>query len=155
MHACPWCVRALLTAHVQSAEAKERGNKAFSSGDFPTAVKEYTEAILRNPSDGKLYSNRAAAYTKLLEFNLALKDCDECVRVEPGFIKGYLRKGAVLVGMKKHAEALKAYQHALEIDPNHPEALEGVRAARVAMREDGLTPEQRAQQAMSDPEVGG
>ena len=55
-------------------------------------------------------SNRAAAYTKLATWDLALEDCEECIKREPEFIKGYLRKGNILLGIKKISEAEKAFQ---------------------------------------------
>eukprot|EP00730_Choanoeca_flexa_P006984 TRINITY_DN12259_c0_g3_i3.p2 TRINITY_DN12259_c0_g3~~TRINITY_DN12259_c0_g3_i3.p2 ORF type:complete len:574 (+),score=186.45 TRINITY_DN12259_c0_g3_i3:1876-3597(+) len=137
----------------KSLEAKERGNAHFKAGKWPDAIKEYSEAIARNPEDGKLYSNRAAAYSKLMEFNLALKDCEECIKLAPDFIKGYLRKGNILLGMKKFAEAKKAFLAAQEIDPSHPEAAEGLRKAEFDQMGLGLSDEERAKQALNDPEV--
>jgi len=39
---------------------------------------------------------RAACYTKLMSFDLALKDCEKAIELEPAFIKAYLRKVVLL-----------------------------------------------------------
>lgn len=133
-----------------SLQEKEKGNAAFKEGKYPEAIRHYTEAIKRNPDDAKIYSNRAACYTKLMEFVLALKDSEECIKLDPKFIKGYLRKGAILLGMKEPSKASVAYQKALDLDPNSSEALEGYRKSLMAENDD---PEAVKQRAMSNPEV--
>jgi stress-induced-phosphoprotein 1 len=54
-------------------EAREEGNTFFKAGDYPGAVKAYSEAIKRAPDDARGYGNRAAAYIKLASFPEALK----------------------------------------------------------------------------------
>lgn len=133
----------------KSLEEKSRGNEAFQKGDYPTAIKCYTEAIKRNPEDAKIYSNRAACFTKLAEFQMALRDCDECIRLDPKFIKGYLRKGGIHLGLKEESRAMDAYQKALDLDPNCQEAMDGYR--KCVMQEND--PEAVKKRAMQDPEV--
>jgi len=134
----------------KAAEAKTKGNQLFQKGDFAGAVKCYTEAINRNPRDAKLYSNRAAAYTKLAAFDIGLKDCDQCIKMDPKFIKGFLRKGNLLKAMKQYSKAMDAYQEAMEIDQNCQEAADGYRACLMEQNKD---PEEVRKRAMTDPEV--
>ncbi|KAK6636150.1 hypothetical protein RUM43_009802 [Polyplax serrata] len=135
---------------VKAEMEKEKGNELFKKGDYAGAIKHYTEAIKRNPDDEKYYSNRAACYTKLAAFDLGLKDCEMCLKLDPKFIKGWVRKGKILQGMQQHGKAITAYQKALDLDPNNAEALEGYRSCSVAVNSN---PEEVRKRAMADPEV--
>ena len=73
-------------------------------------MKHYTEAIRRNLTDPKAYSNRAASSTKLGAVPEALKDAEKCLKLDPSFVKGYTRKGVVQFFMKEHNKALETYQ---------------------------------------------
>lgn len=134
----------------KSKEEKTKGNDMFKQGKYAEALTFYNEAIKRNPDDHVPYSNRAACYTKLMEFGLAMQDCDTCIKLAPTFIKGYLRKAAVLK-IDKPQEALDVYRKALDIDPNNAEARQGVDHCTFALR--SLPPEERAKMAMTDPEI--
>jgi tetratricopeptide (TPR) repeat protein len=57
-------------------EAKLQGNVAFKAFDYPCAIERYTEAIGRARRNPMMYSNRAAAYSKLGELPMTIKDCD-------------------------------------------------------------------------------
>merc|ERR1719300_1126514 len=107
-----------------SEQEKQAGNELFKKGDFGGAVKRYSEAIKRNPSDAKIYSNRAACYTRLMSFDLALADCEKAISLEPTFVKAYLRKAKVLQGMGQQSKVRAVYEKALELDPNCGEAIE-------------------------------
>ena len=60
---------------VKSEAAKEEGNELFREGKFADAIDKYTEALKRDPSNYKVYSNRAACYTKLMQWDKGLDDC--------------------------------------------------------------------------------
>ncbi|KAJ4811991.1 Hsp70-Hsp90 organizing protein 1 [Rhynchospora pubera] len=142
-------------------EEREKGNEFFKQMKYPEAVKHYTEALKRNPKDPKVYSNRAACYTKLGALPEGLKDAEKCIELDPTFTKGYTRKGAVQFFMKEYEKALQTYQEGLKHDPNNQELQDGVRRCveqiNKASRGD-LTPEElqeRQAKAMQDPEIQG
>ncbi|KAK6935227.1 Tetratricopeptide repeat 1 [Dillenia turbinata] len=140
-------------------EEREKGNECFKQQKYPEAVKHYTEALRRNPKDPRVYSNRAACYTKLGALPEGLKDAEKCIELDPTFAKGYTRKGAIQFFMKEYDKALETYQEGLKHDPKNEELKDGVRRCieqiNKATRGD-LTPEElkeRQAKAMQDPEI--
>ncbi|CAD6260162.1 unnamed protein product [Miscanthus lutarioriparius] len=140
-------------------EEREKGNELFKQQKYPEAVKHYTEALRRNPKDPRVYSNRAACYTKLGALPEGLKDAEKCIELDPTFSKGYTRKGAIQFFMKEYDKALETYQAGLKHDPKNQELLDGVRrcveqinkASRGELSEEEL--KERQNKAMQDPEI--
>jgi len=138
------------------AEAEKlKGNDCFKKGQWADAVKFYTEAIKRNPQDAKIYSNRAACYTKLNAFDLTIKDCDTSISMDPLFVKAYLRKANVLKAMGQIKNAMEVYSKAMELDPNSDEAKNGYKDCAIRMQSGGggKDPEEVRRNAMNNPEV--
>ncbi len=90
-------------------EHRKKGNELFDRGDFPGAVKEYTEGLKRDPKNKSIFSNRCLAYIKLMEFEYALKDAEKCLEIDPNFVKAYVRKGTIQHMMKQYHKAMQAY----------------------------------------------
>merc|ERR1712070_655486 len=74
---------------------RQEGNELFKAGKYVDALAKYEDAMKRNPKDHVPYSNRAACYQKLMEWQLALKDAETCVAMEPTFTKGWSRKAGI------------------------------------------------------------
>lgn len=67
-------------------------------------------------TDARGYNNRAAAYNKLVALPEALKDAEAAIKIDPKFVKAYLRKSTVLFGMREYTKALSACQEAADVD---------------------------------------
>eukprot|EP00793_Prasinoderma_coloniale_P003985 PRCOL_00006826-RA len=145
----------------KAEEARQLGNDAFKRQDYPEAVKHYTESIKRNPKDHRVYSNRAASYTKLTALTEALKDAEKCIELDPTFAKGYTRKATVQFFMKEYSKAMATYEALLKVDPQNAEAQDGLRRCvdainrgnRGEMSEAEM--KERQEKAMADPEIQG
>jgi tetratricopeptide (TPR) repeat protein len=115
-------------------ELKEKGNKVLQAGQTDDAIDLYSEAILLDPTNHVLFSNRAACYLTQKSFKGALADANKCVEISPTWGKGYLRLGNALGGLNQIDEALQAYQKGLSLQND---------AATTASLQKGVTESQK------------
>lgn len=141
---------------VKAEEARQEGNTLFKEGKFVEALGKYEEAMKRNPKDHVPYSNRAACYQKLMEWQLALKDAETCISMEPTFIKGWSRKAGIHYYLKEYHKAMDAYNAILKLEPDNEEAkagLDSVIAQVNSQSQSGEVDAERQKRAMADPEI--
>ncbi|GAB5363228.1 hypothetical protein AAMO2058_000865700 [Amorphochlora amoebiformis] len=140
----------------KSAEAKAKGNELFRDGEYPEALKMYTEAIKRNPTDAKVWNNRAACYQKLYELRLGIKDAEKAVELDPKYLKGWSRLGQMYYGIKDLVRANIAFKKMDEIDPGNVDARKGTQmceAAASAQMGASADPAEVQKRVQADPEA--
>ncbi|KAH8813151.1 hypothetical protein F5884DRAFT_671214 [Xylogone sp. PMI_703] len=144
----------------KAEEARELGNKKFKDSDWPGAVEAYGEMIKRAPDDPRGYSNRAAAFIKLLEFPSALEDCEKAIKIDPKFVRAYIRKAQAYFGMRDYSKCLDVCTEASEIDVNRANAREIEQQQQKALQaiytsRENETEEQTKERIQKDPEILG
>lgn len=112
-------------------EYKALGNEAFSKKDFKTAIELYTKAILQEPSNHIFFSNRSASHAGLHEWESAIKDAKECIRLNPDFIKGYYRLATAQLESKDFDAAEATIKQGLGLDSNHSQLLKLLRNTKL------------------------
>ncbi|CAL1591304.1 unnamed protein product [Knipowitschia caucasica] len=123
------------------------GNKLAGAGDFKMAAQYFTEAIKYNPTEFKLFGNRAFCFEKMQEFEKSLSDAELSLSMSPGWVKGHFRKGRALAGLKRYKEAAAAFKDILELDSSSKEAAqEMMRVQTLQLMECGS--EDKAQKAL-------
>lgn len=137
-----------------SLDLKEKGNAALAAGQYEMAIDTYSAAIMLDPKNHVLYSNRSAAYAKRAKYQKALEDAEKTIEIKPDWPKvssaqvklllllmcfmtvfvlsrqGYSRKGTALSFLGRKDEAAKAYEEGLKYDPNNQLLLDGLREVK-------------------------
>lgn len=104
-------------------EWKEKGNEEFKDGLYEKALVSYTNALkLVNEDnfDRAVYlKNRAAVYLKQKEFNKAIKDCDDSLKIFPNDPKALFRRCQALEAIERYEEAYRDARAVVLIEPNN------------------------------------
>ncbi|KAG6919319.1 hypothetical protein DXG01_007452 [Tephrocybe rancida] len=118
---------------------KDLGNKAFAAKDYDKAIDLFSQAIAIDPTNHVLFSNRSAAKSGKRDYEAALVDAEETVKLNPTWGKGWARKGAALHGAKRYDEAIEAYKAGLAVEDS-PAIRKGLQEVEEAKASEGGGP---------------
>ncbi|KAG5287242.1 s import receptor [Histoplasma ohiense] len=103
------------TRAAYAAKLKAAGNKAFGSLDYNRAIELYSKAILCKP-DPVYYSNRAACYNALSEWDKVVEDTSAALAMDDEYIKAMNRRANAYEKLGQFHEALLDYTASCIID---------------------------------------
>lgn len=98
-----------------AAKLKAAGNKAYGSKDYPQAIELYTQAILCK-QDPVFYSNRAACWNALKEWDKVVEDTTAAINLDENYVKALNRRANAYEELGRYSEALLDYTASCIID---------------------------------------
>lgn len=106
-----------------SQEWKEKGNLEFNRGNWQEALCYYTNAIKLSVDDNfdkAVYlKNRAAVHLKQLNYEKAIKDCDDALKISPNDPKALFRRCQALDALERYEEAYRDARYIINVDPGN------------------------------------
>lgn len=110
----------------------ERAGIAEQAGDAQLARAFYDRIVMIDPTYAEGWYRRAALFLREENYSEALRDMNETLSLEPRHFPAWTGLGFVLETLGAEAEALEAYQTALDI---HPQLVPAKRAVARLSRE--------------------
>lgn len=98
-----------------AAKLKAAGNTAYGSKDYNKAIELYGKAIICKP-DPIFYSNRAACYNALGQWEKVVEDTTAAINLDNEYVKALNRRANAYEHMEKYSEALLDFTASCIID---------------------------------------
>lgn len=101
----------------------EKGNEYFKMSNNEEATLQaiccYSKSIILDETNAaRSYSNRAAAYIRLSNFDRAIDDCTKALEIDATFVKARARRGMCYHKMERYDEAISDFEACHELEGN-------------------------------------
>ncbi|KAL3804566.1 hypothetical protein ACHAWO_005461 [Cyclotella atomus] len=105
--------------HPKAEAFKAEGNKFFKDGQYSSAIAKYKEATAIDPNVPAYWSNMAACYEKLQDYDHMEDAARGCIKADKSFVKGYFRLAAALKNKNDLEGCIKALESGLAVDSSN------------------------------------
>ena len=111
----------------------EKGIKALEQRDFARAIASLKKVEKAAPQDPDVHFAMADAFLGQGKADLAIRQCRQGVDVAPNAIAGWIRLGRLLLMTGKGEQALKTFDKAQKVSPDHPHVAAGIAESKAMM----------------------
>jgi tetratricopeptide (TPR) repeat protein len=118
------------TRKLYAGYEKQKGNDCFKAAELEMALLHYTRSMAYDDTDAILYANRALVHLRLKNFAAAEDDCTRAILLDPGYMKGWSRRGMTRYRRGKYAESVQDFEQALRLEPGNKEVTKLMSAAK-------------------------
>ena len=102
----------------ESTGYKNKARNSFSLNDFTEALNSINKAINLVGEDFTSLNIRVETYIHLEKYNVALKDAELSCKINDSCGKSHYIRGLCYVALKEYDQAIDAFQHSLELEPD-------------------------------------
>ncbi|GMF21369.1 unnamed protein product [Phytophthora fragariaefolia] len=118
------------TRKLYAGYEKQKGNDCFKANELEMALLHYTRSMAYDDTDAILYANRALVHLRLKNFAAAEDDCTRAILLDPGYMKGWSRRGMTRYRRGKYIESVQDFEEALRLEPGNREVTKLLKAAK-------------------------
>jgi len=99
----------------QAEALKAKGNQFFKGGQYQNAIDKYEEASKIDPNVPAYWSNAAACWEKLGNYEKMSESARNCIKADRNFVKGYFRLATGQKNQDQLAECIKTLESGLAV----------------------------------------
>lgn len=107
--------------HAQAETLKAAGNQFFKNGQYADAIAKYKEATALDDSVPAYWSNMAACYEKLKDYENMEEAARSCIKADRSFVKGYFRLAVAQKALNQLEDCIKTLEAGLAIQSANPD----------------------------------
>ena len=103
-------------------QLKERGDKNSSVGNYKIAIKDYTNAIKKNPKFGRAYNNRGNAYLLSEQYYSCIGDFTRSISLAPNNAYAYLWRANAYMQLGQYLDCINDCSIVISLEPENAKA---------------------------------
>src|SRR5260221_457707 len=115
-----------IAARAEDTDFCDLGLYATQAGNYDLAIDDYDSCLreghLSPENQAVLLNNRGYVYAALGEYDRAIADLDDAIRLEPDYAKAFHKRGRAYAGKGAYDRAIADYGAAIRLKPDYAEA---------------------------------